>query len=1127
MENSQKVALTRRTYNKWVANETLEDFALRFTAKRARRWSVSRIASTALGTISFLVLEAVGGTITLSYGFTNSLYAILVVCSLLFLTGIPITYYAAKYGVDVDLLTRGAGFGYIGSTISSLIYASFTFIFFALEAAIMSMAINILFGISLPIAYVISSIIVIPLVTHGIAMISRFQVWTQPLWIVLQILPIMFIVQHESAAIQSWMAYDGINAKGEDTSAGGFDILLFGGAAAVLFSLIAQIGEQVDFLRFMPEKTHENRVRWWTALILSGPGWVVFGMFKILLGSFLAYLALSHGIDAVSAIDPSHMYQIAFNYVFENKEISLVVAAIFVIVCQLKINVANAYAGSLAWSNFFSRLTHHHPGRVVWVVFNVSIALLLMELGVYQALEQILQTYSALVLAWIGSMVADLIINKPLGLSPPKIEFKRSKLYDINPVGVCSMAIASLLGIIAHLGIFGDLAMAMSPFIALFLPFLTVPLIALITRSRYYLVNEAPDLPVGVQTIKCSICEHTFDHEDMATCPAYGGFICSLCCSLDSRCGDQCRPGARFSDQMMKVLRTLLPNAFLNKFSPTLGHFFLVFLCVSAVVSGLLALVYFQIPFSDAADQRFVSSILIKAFLLLLIVLGVLTWLYVLSQQSRDTALKESQQQTQLLVDEIDAHEKTYLALQQAKETAEAANQAKSRYLTGISHELRTPLNVVLGYAQILEGSDEISDKHKQSIGLMRRNSEHLTDLIEGLLEISKIEAGRLELQKDKVRLTTLLDQIVTMFRLQARHKGLEFRYEFPKYLPEYVYVDIKRLRQILFNLLSNAIKFTEKGTITFRVIYRNQVAYFSVSDTGIGIEPIDQARIFEPFERVRTRATQSISGTGIGLSITRLLADLMGGEISVKSQPDQGSTFTLSLLLSKVESAHAPINIPDKKITGYSGEKKTIMVVDDDLHHRRLMSDFISNLGFNFFDADHAESCLRLLENIHVDLFVLDVAMPEIDGWQLAEKLRDRGNTQPIIMLSASQREKNHVQLSEKLGIENITKPVQLAYLQEKLGTLLSLEWQYTMQKKPFNDQIETNEVVTDLPHEKYRELIRVAEIGYLSGLNDQLASLTQQGYISNDLFERLNKSLSICDFGEFITTLKQEFEK
>jgi hypothetical protein len=185
----QRIIKVRRDYNTWVADETIEDYALRFTPRTFRKWSEFRVANTAFGAISFLALEAIGGSITVSYGFTNALWAILFVGVIIFLASLPISYYAAKFGVDMDLLTRGAGFGYIGSTITSLIYASFTFIFFALEAAIMALALQLYFKIPVSLSYLICAVIVIPLVTHGITLISRLQAFTQPLWLVLLLLP--------------------------------------------------------------------------------------------------------------------------------------------------------------------------------------------------------------------------------------------------------------------------------------------------------------------------------------------------------------------------------------------------------------------------------------------------------------------------------------------------------------------------------------------------------------------------------------------------------------------------------------------------------------------------------------------------------------------------------------------------------------------------------------------------------------------------------------------------------------------------------------------------------------------------------------------------------------------------
>src|SRR6478752_2581327 len=421
MAARQRIIPVRREYNRWVANQTLEDYALRFTAKSARSFSSQRISQTAIGAISFLALEAIGGTITLSHGTTNAFFAILVASLAMLLIGLPISRYAIRYGVDIDLLTRGASFGYIGSTITSLIYASFTFMLFAIEASIMSGALELALGVPLWIGYIVSAVMVIPLVTHGVRLISRFQIVTQPFWIVLNILPFVFIAFSSSDAFAVWRAFAGIrHASGPPGTIAPFDLMEFGAASAVILALMSQIGEQADFLRFLPTEGH-RKLRHRLAIFLAGPGWVLIGAPKLIAGSFLVVLTFASGVPADRAADPAQMYLTAFGYMIPWHNAALLLMAAFVMVSQLKINVMNAYAGSLAWSNFFSRLTHSHPGRVIWLVFNVAIALLLMELGIYKALERILGFYSIVAVAWVGALVADLVINKPLGLSPPMI----------------------------------------------------------------------------------------------------------------------------------------------------------------------------------------------------------------------------------------------------------------------------------------------------------------------------------------------------------------------------------------------------------------------------------------------------------------------------------------------------------------------------------------------------------------------------------------------------------------------------------------------------------------------------------------------------------------------------------
>ncbi len=1083
MSARQRIVRVRRQYNQWVANQTLEDYALRFTAKGARRWSVARVANTALGSISFLALEAIGGTITVSYGFTNATAAILAVGLLIILTGIPITYYAARYGVDIDLLTRGAGFGYLGSTLTSLIYASFTFIFFAIEAAIMALAIEMCFGLPLFLGYIVSSLLIIPLVTHGITFISRLQLWTQPLWIVLQLLPFVFIALDGAGAFDHWTSYPG--RHGGD---GSFDILKFGAASAVVFSLVAQIGEQVDFLRFLPPRQTTGRLSWWAGLLAAGPGWAVLGVLKMLAGSVLAVLCLSEGIAPERAGQPTQMYLLAFERMLGDPGVALGVAGIFVILCQIKINVTNAYAGSIAWSNFFSRLTHSHPGRVVWLVFNVTIALMLMELGIYQALEKILGLYSIVAIAWVGAIVSDLVVNKPLGLSPRHIEFKRAHLYDLNPVGVGAMLGATCLASFAYLGLAGPTLQALAPFVALVAAFTAAPLIAWATGGRYY-IARAPAQPAGRKGVACCICEHQFEPEDMAFCPAYEGPICSLCCSLDARCHDTCKTDARLPDQILALLGAILPAGLVAHLNSRLGHYLGIHAIAAGVIGAVLWLVHFQTSIENPENSAAVASLLWSIFFILLIITGVAAWLFVLAQESRHVAQEESARQTTLLMQEIEAHQATDAKLQKAKEAAEAANLAKTRYVVGISHELRTPLNAIFGYAQLLDRDPALPPHRRDAVRVIRRSAEHLTGLIEGLLDISKIEAGRLHLHRDQVNLAEFLDQIVGMFRLQAEAKRIGFVFRGDERLPKVAYTDEKRLRQILINLLSNALKFTAKGHIALSVRYRDPVAEFEVSDTGLGIHAEDLSRIFEPFERGRQAGSTSAFGTGLGLTITKLLTEIMGGAITVSSTPGAGSTFRVRLLLSAVATPLMPRPVAKElPIFGYGGPPRTVIVADDEADHRDLIQALLAPIGFTVLEAPSGHACLSLAAAVQPDLVLLDISMPDLNGWTVARGLRARHRDLRIVMVSANANEYRTGDDPADPHDAFLVKPVHLQNLFDTIGRLLGLAWDHQPpQPLPLPD-LARDKVpgAADLG-----ELVRLGEIGYVRGIESKLAAI------------------------------------
>jgi len=1071
----QRVVKVRRDYNSWVAQESLEDYALRYTPQSSRKWSELRVANTAFGAASFLVLEAVGATLLVQYGFVNAFWAILATGLIIALAGWPIAVYAARHGLDMDLLTRGAGFGYLGSTITSLIYASFTFIFFALEAAVMAYALDLAFDIPPAWGYLVCALVVLPLVTHGVTAIGRLQVWTQPLWIAMLVLPYVFVFRANPQALAGLWSY-----AGEDGQGGAFQLLKFGSAMTVGIALMTQMGEQADYLRFMPALTPANRKRWWAGVAIGGPGWVLPGVLKMLGGALLAWIAIGHSVPLDRAVDPNQMYLAAYDTVFSRPGMAVAATAAFVVLSQLKINVTNAYAGSLAWSNFFARLTHSHPGRVVWVAFNTAIALMLMELDVFTVLGKVLGLYANLAISWLMAVVADLVVNKPLGLSPRGIEFRRAYLYDVNPVGVGAMVAASALSVAAHLGAFGALAQAFSALIALVTAFVASPLIAWATKGRYYIARrddasheatirffragEAPGAEGGrLRLLRCCICEREYEGPDMSHCPAYQGPICSLCCSLDARCGDLCKPDARLATQARNASHALLPRWLWPAIDGGLGGWLALMLPVSLLLAGVCALLYQQelraLGQASAASTAALRQSCISVFAMLLLASGIVGWWAVLTRQSRRVAQEESNRQTQALgeqtvrlTQEIASHSRTDAELQRAKAAADAANQAKSRYISTLSHELRTPLNSVIGYAQLLDDDPELPVHRRQAVGVIRRGGEHLLSLIEGTLDLARIESGKVSLAVTTMHFREAIDQLADLFELQARAKGLRFVREFDAALPQWVRADERRLRQILINVVGNAVKFTDRGSVALRIRHEREMAYFEIEDTGPGIAARDLDRIFEPFARA---SSGDGGGTGLGLTIAKMLTDMMGGEMTVHSTPGVGTRFRIVLFLAE-QRAGAPFVAPAaRRRTGYLGPRRRVLVVDNEEVDRDLLRQLLEPTGFLVQQAASGEEALALLRAQRAeappDAILMDLAMPGIDGWQTIRRLRAEGlSAAPVAIVSANAFDRR---LDNDVGIgadDYVLKPVRGDELLEWLGRVLKLEWSSEPAPKP-----------------------------------------------------------------------------
>ncbi|KIU16607.1 purine-cytosine permease family protein [Mycolicibacterium llatzerense] len=519
-----------------ATRETLEDYTLRFAPRSYRKWSTRVVGISALGGIAYLADFAIGANIGISYGTTNALAGIAIFAVVILLTGFPVAYYSARYNIDLDLVTRGSGFGYYGSVVTNVIFATFTFIFFALEGSIMAQGLKLGLGVPLWLGYAASTLVIFPLVIYGMKVLSTLQVWTTPLWLVLMVLPFGYLLISHPESIHDFFAYQGANG------AQGFDMGSTLLAAGVCLSLIAQIAEQNDYLRFMPPKTPENKRSWWTWMILAGPGWVFFGAIKQIIGLFLAVYLIGHVADSAGvANQPVHQFLEIYDN-FLPKWLALTLAVILVVISQIKINVTNAYSGSLAWTNSYTRVTNHYPGRIVFLGVNLLIALVLMEANMFDFLNTILGFYANCGMAWIVVVASDIAINKfLLKLSPMQPEFRRGMLYAFNPVGFGSMLIAAGLSVIAFFGGLGEALRPYSPLVAIVLGLVLPPIIAIATKGKYYLrrTDDGIDLPMYDEYgnpsdahLLCQNCHHEYERPDMLASPQ-GGYICSLCLATD------------------------------------------------------------------------------------------------------------------------------------------------------------------------------------------------------------------------------------------------------------------------------------------------------------------------------------------------------------------------------------------------------------------------------------------------------------------------------------------------------------------------------------------------------------------------------------------------------------------